>query len=130
MNMIARAMIEAPQYANDEARWQAVIDRDRRADGAFYFSVRTTGIYCRPSCAARRPRRDNVEFYATSNEAEQAGFRPCKRCRPNAAAANEHNEAVARACRLIAELRSCHGSRYLQRRLDCRRSTFTECSRR
>ena len=88
MNMIARTMIEAPQYANDEARWQAVIDRDRRADGAFYFSVRTTGIYCRPSCAARRPRRDNVEFYANSNEAEQAGFRPCKRCRPNAAAAN------------------------------------------
>jgi AraC family transcriptional regulator of adaptative response/methylated-DNA-[protein]-cysteine methyltransferase len=103
MNMIARAMTKAPLFANDEARWQAVIDRDSRADGAFYFSVRTTGIYCRPSCAARRPRRENVEFYATCNEAEHAGFRPCKRCRPNAAAANEHREAVARACRLIAQ---------------------------
>jgi AraC family transcriptional regulator, regulatory protein of adaptative response / methylated-DNA-[protein]-cysteine methyltransferase len=80
-----------------------VIDRDCRADGAFYYSVRTTGIYCRPSCAARRPRRENVEFHATCDEAERAGFRPCMRCRPKMAAANAHGEAVARACRLIAQ---------------------------
>jgi AraC family transcriptional regulator, regulatory protein of adaptative response / methylated-DNA-[protein]-cysteine methyltransferase len=103
MNMIARDMAKAPQFGSNEARWQAVIDRDCRADGAFYYSVRTTGIYCRPSCAARRPRRENVEFHATCDEAERAGFRPCMRCRPNLAAANEHGEVVARACRLIAQ---------------------------
>jgi AraC family transcriptional regulator of adaptative response/methylated-DNA-[protein]-cysteine methyltransferase len=90
--------------ATDEGRWQAVLRRDRAADGAFYFSVRTTGVYCRPSCAARQPRRENVRFHATPAEAERAGFRPCKRCRPNEAAPAERNAAmVAKACRLIEE---------------------------
>jgi uncharacterized protein len=70
-------------YSSDEARWEAVRRRDRAADGVFYCSVRTTGVYCRPSCAAR-PRRENVSFHATAAEAERAGFRPCKRCRPTA----------------------------------------------
>ncbi|WP_456237165.1 bifunctional DNA-binding transcriptional regulator/O6-methylguanine-DNA methyltransferase Ada [Acidiphilium iwatense] len=86
----------------DDARWIAVKRRDASADGHFYYAVRTTGVYCRPSCAARLPRRENVSFYATRAEAEQAGFRPCKRCRPgDAAQASRHAAAIARACRLI-----------------------------
>jgi AraC family transcriptional regulator, regulatory protein of adaptative response / methylated-DNA-[protein]-cysteine methyltransferase len=76
---------EPAAFSNDDARWEAVGRRDRSADGAFFCAVRTTGVYCRPSCAAR-PRRENVVFHATAAEAEQAGFRPCRRCRPGAAA--------------------------------------------
>jgi len=91
-------------FANDDARWTAVASRDRRADGEFYYSVATTGVYCRPSCAARRPRRENVRFHPTPAAAECAGFRPCKRCRPDGRGpAAEHAEAVAKACRLIEE---------------------------
>ena len=86
----------------DDARWLAVEGRDARADGRFYYAVRTTGVYCRPTCAARLPRRENVTFYATRAEAEKAGFRPCKRCRPDEASqAERHATAIARACRLI-----------------------------
>src|SRR5215475_8367538 len=93
-----------PSLFDDDARWKAVKRRDRAADGAFVYSVRTTGVYCRPSCAARLPRRDNVAFFRTCTDAERAGFRPCKRCRPNAPAlADVHAGAVARACRLIEE---------------------------
>jgi AraC family transcriptional regulator of adaptative response/methylated-DNA-[protein]-cysteine methyltransferase len=88
--------------ATDDARWQAVARRDRAADGVFYYSVLTTGVYCRPSCAARLPRRENVTFHATCAAAEAAGFRPCKRCRPNQASLAEHHASVvAKACRLI-----------------------------
>ena len=76
-------------FASDDARWEAVRRRDPVALGAFVYSVRTTGVYCRPSCPARLPRRENVRFHATGAEAEQAGFRPCKRCRPNATVAVE-----------------------------------------
>jgi AraC family transcriptional regulator of adaptative response/methylated-DNA-[protein]-cysteine methyltransferase len=79
-----------------------VQQRDRRADGVFYYSVRSTGVYCRPSCAARQARRENVRFHASPADAERAGFRPCKRCRPERQdAADAHAQAVARACRLI-----------------------------
>jgi AraC family transcriptional regulator of adaptative response/methylated-DNA-[protein]-cysteine methyltransferase len=89
---------------NDDARWRAVERRDRAADGTFVYSVRTSGVYCRPSCAARLPRRENVAFHATCAEAERAGFRPCKRCRPNEPAlADQQAAAIARACRLIEE---------------------------
>jgi AraC family transcriptional regulator, regulatory protein of adaptative response / methylated-DNA-[protein]-cysteine methyltransferase len=102
--------------ADDEVRWSAVERRDRTADGAFVYSVRTTGVYCRPSCAARRPRRENVAFHATCADAERAGFRPCKRCRPNAPAlAEEHAAAVARACRLIEEAEETPGLAVLAR---------------
>ena len=91
-----------PSFASTDDRWAAVVGRDRRADGAFYYSVRTTGVYCRPSCAARRARRENVRFHATCQEAEAAGFRPCRRCRPHERALAEHHAAaVAKACRLI-----------------------------
>jgi AraC family transcriptional regulator of adaptative response/methylated-DNA-[protein]-cysteine methyltransferase len=89
---------------DDDGCWRAVQQRDRAADGTFVYSVRTTGVYCRPSCAARLPRRENVKFHATCAEAERAGFRPCKRCRPNAPAlAEAHATVVARACRLIEQ---------------------------
>jgi AraC family transcriptional regulator of adaptative response/methylated-DNA-[protein]-cysteine methyltransferase len=71
-------------FASDNARWDAVRRRDPAANGAFLCCVRTTGVYCRPSCSARQPRRENVVFHATCADAEEAGFRPCKRCRPNA----------------------------------------------
>jgi len=87
---------------DDEERWEAVKRRDRSADGTFFYSVLTTGVYCRPSCAARLPRRENVRFHATREAAERAGFRPCKRCKPDAEGlAEQHAAAVAKACRLI-----------------------------
>jgi AraC family transcriptional regulator of adaptative response/methylated-DNA-[protein]-cysteine methyltransferase len=89
-------------YATDQERWEAVVRRDRSADGEFYYSVRTTGVYCRPSCASRLARRENVRFHLNCADAERAGFRPCKRCRPGAPALDEqHAAAVAKACRLI-----------------------------
>src|SRR5258706_16242901 len=67
-----------------EARyWKATLARDGRADGAFFFAVKSTQVYCRPSCPARRPLRKNTLFFSTRREAEQQGFRPCRRCKPN-----------------------------------------------
>src|ERR1700757_3345937 len=63
--------------------WQATLARDTRADGAFFFGVKSTQIYCRPSCPARRPLRKNTLFFPTRREAELQGFRPCRRCKPN-----------------------------------------------
>src|ERR1700747_975151 len=71
-----------------DPRWDAVIARDAKQDGQFVFAVSTTGVYCRPSCAARRPRRENVQFFSRPEAAEQAGFRACLRCRPKAASGN------------------------------------------
>jgi AraC family transcriptional regulator of adaptative response/methylated-DNA-[protein]-cysteine methyltransferase len=89
-------------YATDDQRWAAVCARDHAADGAFYYSVRSTGVYCRPSCPSRAPRRANVAFHASCLEAEAAGFRPCLRCRPTEPPLAERQAAaVARACRLI-----------------------------
>lgn len=89
-------------FAGDAERWAAVQRRDRTADGEFFYSVSTTGVYCRPSCAARLPRRENVRFHDSAAAAEHAGFRPCKRCRPDAAGLGErHALAIAKACRLI-----------------------------
>jgi AraC family transcriptional regulator of adaptative response/methylated-DNA-[protein]-cysteine methyltransferase len=91
-------------FRNDDERWEAVCRRDRAADGALYYAVRTTGVYCRPSCSSRQPRRENVEFHATPTAAEAAGFRPCKRCKPTAQGlAERHAAVVAKACRLIEQ---------------------------
>jgi len=91
-----------PVFTSDADRWAAVQGRDARADGQFFYSVRTTGVYCRPSCAARLARRENVAFHASAAAAERAGFRPCKRCRPTEATLEQrHAAAVARTCRLI-----------------------------
>nr|WP_298682512.1 methylated-DNA--[protein]-cysteine S-methyltransferase [uncultured Dongia sp.] len=67
-----------------DPRWQAVLARDASADGGFYYSVKTSGVYCRPSCKARPARPENVAFHETRLAAEEAGFRPCKRCKPDA----------------------------------------------
>ena len=100
--MDVRAVTAPPPTADDASRWAALAARDARADGSFVYSVRTTGVYCRPSCPARAARPENVAFHATCAEAEAAGFRACLRCRPNAPAlAARRAEAVARACRTI-----------------------------
>ncbi len=94
----------SPPVSTDDERWHAVERRDSAADGRFNYAVLTTGVYCRPSCASRRPNRDNVRFFASPAEAERAGFRPCKRCRPKEAGLAERQAAaVAKACRLIEE---------------------------
>lgn len=101
---IAAAAIALGRFGRDEDRWAAVVHRDTRADSVFYYSVRTTGVYCRPSCAARLARRENVRFHSTTAEAEAAGFRPCKRCRPNEQPLSMRRAlAIAKACRLIEE---------------------------
>ncbi|HSB61106.1 MAG TPA: Ada metal-binding domain-containing protein, partial [Vicinamibacteria bacterium] len=85
----------------DEARWRAVLARDAGQDGAFVFAVRSTGIYCRPTCPARRPLRANVRFYPAPDAAERAGFRACRRCHPRSAAGDPRPAWVGRICRLI-----------------------------
>lgn len=89
---------KAPPAIDAAAAWQAVLDRDRGSDGRFVLAVVTTGIYCRPSCPARRPLRRNVRFFPDPDAAEAAGFRPCRRCRPRAAAPDPAGE-LARAAR-------------------------------
>jgi AraC family transcriptional regulator of adaptative response/methylated-DNA-[protein]-cysteine methyltransferase len=85
-----------------DPRWASVLAKDPAADGRFYYAVKTTGVYCRPSCPARPARPENVGFHATCEEAEAAGFRPCKRCRPNQASrAADHAAIVTEACRLL-----------------------------
>ena len=83
-------------------RWQAVLARDRRCDGAFVYAVRSTGIYCRPSCASRRPRRTQVTFYPIPEAAEREGYRACKRCHPADAAVDPAVALVREAARAIA----------------------------
>lgn len=93
--------MESPPTEFDP-RWQAIVNRDAHADGEFYYSVRTTGVYCLPSCKSRLPKRQNIRFHRTCQEAEAAGFRPCKRCRPDIdrpEAAHAHR--IAAACRAI-----------------------------
>jgi AraC family transcriptional regulator of adaptative response/methylated-DNA-[protein]-cysteine methyltransferase len=87
-----------------EACWAAVLARDGGADGRFFYAVTTTGIYCRPGCASRLPRREHVRFFAEAAAAEAAGFRPCKRCRPaESSAAARHLAAIERACALLRD---------------------------
>src|SRR5262245_24897734 len=83
---------------DDEARWAAVVMRDRSHDGKFFYSVASTGVYCRPTCPSRLAHRVNVRFYDTRADAEAAGYRPCKRCRPDQPAlAEQHAAKIAHA---------------------------------
>ena len=85
-----------------DPRWAAVLARSAAADGSFWYSVQSTGVYCRPGCAARTPRPENVRFHASCEAAENAGFRPCQRCKPQQTSAQAHHaEWVTQACRLI-----------------------------
>src|SRR5450759_2000581 len=97
-----------PSYAvtmqtqlQNENHWQQVMARDARQDGRFVFAVRTTGVYCRPSCPSRRPRRDSVEFFPDPREAERAGYRACLRCKPTEISAQA--QFVTRARQLLDE---------------------------
>ncbi len=86
----------------DDPRWAATVARAAQADQSFLYSVKTTGVYCRPSCAARLARPENLQFHLTREDAENAGFRPCKRCKPNQPWAAEQNaKKIAQVCRLI-----------------------------
>lgn len=86
----------------DDEKWRTVLAKDASADGRFFYSVKTTGVYCRPSCPSRTALRKNVAFYETADQAEKAGFRPCKRCWPKGPDTSAlHEAAVAKACRHI-----------------------------
>jgi AraC family transcriptional regulator, regulatory protein of adaptative response / methylated-DNA-[protein]-cysteine methyltransferase len=90
------------RFGHDEERWEAVCARDPAAEGAFYYAVQTTGVYCRPTCPSRLPRRENASFYDSCAAAEHAGFRACRRCRPDEPTLAERQGIVVReACRVI-----------------------------
>lgn len=97
-------METTPTFADEERRWRAVVERDPAAEGAFCYAVTTTGVVCRPGCPSRLPKREHVRFFDTYQEAADAGFRPCRRCRPDATPpGQEVKEAIVRACRRIQE---------------------------
>lgn len=91
--------------ADEERCWNALLSRDAALDGLVFFGVRSTGIYCRPICPARKPRREHVAFYGSAADAERAGFRPCLRCRPREAGRDPQLELVARVCGYLDERR-------------------------
>jgi len=98
MQSLARAIFPTRMKSSeldDSTAWESVLRRDPSADARFLYGVTTTGIYCRPSCPSRRPKRDNVAFFSSAEAAERAGFRACQRCRPDRA--KEPNHAVERA---------------------------------
>jgi len=100
--MADRPKQECP--AERDPRWQALVSRDRASDGKFVYSVKTTGVYCRPSCAARLARPENVRFHDSCAEAERAGFRSCKRCKPDQLSmAERHAATIAGLCRMIEQ---------------------------
>src|SRR3954471_16762123 len=87
----------------NDPRWAALRTRDARADGSFVYSVKTTGVYCRPSCAARPARPENVAFHATNADAERAGFRACKRCKPEQPPRAEREAALTASLCSLSE---------------------------
>ena len=93
-----------PTAPAQDLRWASIVARDSNADGTFYYSVSTTGVYCRPSCGARLARPEHVRFHPTRKAAEQAGFRPCRRCKPDQPSlVEQHAARVTDACRLIEQ---------------------------
>src|SRR5437016_8433819 len=103
--MNLKSPTEVADPVDSRRRWEAVATRDVAADGAFVYAVRSTGIYCRPSCASRRPRRDRVMFFDTAAAAERAGYRACRRCRPDAEPViDSWTEKIRRACVYLANV--------------------------
>ncbi len=99
-------MTDKSTFTTEARRWQAIVARDPAAEGAFWFAVTTTGVYCRPTCRSRQPLRKNVRFFDSPEAAEGAGFRPCKRCQPRQATPAmdvEHAQAIEQACALIRD---------------------------
>jgi len=104
MDMMQKAKAARAAATEADPRWARVLARDKSADGRFWYSVATTGVYCRPSCPSRTANPKNVGLHATLAEARATGFRPCKRCNPDGPSLDDENAAiVARACRLIEE---------------------------
>lgn len=103
MTSLASTTRRINRNIRQDPRWAAILARDPAADGTFFYSVRTTGVYCRPSCAARRPLRENVRFHAACADAEEAGFRPCKRCRPDQPSSGDRQAAVVAICRYVEQ---------------------------
>jgi AraC family transcriptional regulator of adaptative response/methylated-DNA-[protein]-cysteine methyltransferase len=102
MEIMSSKVQSAMKAAERDPRWRAVASRDPSYDGQFVYAVSTTGVYCRPSCAARLAKPENVRFFSSCAEAEQAGFRPCKRCRPDRPGlAQERAAMVEEVCRFI-----------------------------
>ena len=109
MSSVAHTIVDIAAMPEPEERefwraryWEAVTDRERRMDGLFFYAVVTTGVYCRPSCPSRRPKRSNVLFFQKREAAERAGYRPCRRCRPESVTAvDPQTEKVERICRYI-----------------------------
>jgi AraC family transcriptional regulator of adaptative response/methylated-DNA-[protein]-cysteine methyltransferase len=97
-----RSTTQSAEAAIDP-RWNAVLSRDATRNGEFVFAVSSTGVYCRPSCAARRPRRENVEFFLGPEQAERAGYRACLRCRPKSISGNSPSDSVKAICRFIEQ---------------------------
>jgi AraC family transcriptional regulator, regulatory protein of adaptative response / methylated-DNA-[protein]-cysteine methyltransferase len=111
--------VNATEQLNEAARWTAVLAHDRMADGTFVYAVRSTGVYCRPSCPSRRPRRDRVAFFEAPADARAAGFRACKRCNPDAPAhaADPWADRIRRACVYLANVDGHPALATLARRL-------------
>ena len=86
--------------SEDAQRWKAVLEHNCGRDGEFVYAVSTTGVYCRPSCPSRRPRREKVEFFPLPEQAEHAGYRACLRCRPKSVTGNPQADGVKAICRL------------------------------
>src|SRR3974390_915233 len=98
-------MMNAAHAKSDDTRWKAVLARDARANGDFVYAVSSTGIYCKPSCASRRPRRDRVVFFDAPDDAERAGYRACRRCKPDqVAAVDPWLDKIRRACVYLANV--------------------------
>lgn len=92
------------KYVTDDERWQALVDRDPEADGAFIYCVTSTKVYCRPTCSARLALRSNIVYFDTMKEAVAAGYRPCRRCNPDVSEMNSQRRAVGSVCNLIHSL--------------------------
>jgi len=101
MQNSAMEPIKNEENLSEEDKWRSVLTRDHTYDGIFVYAVRSTGIYCRPSCPARRPKLEHVVFFSNTQDAEQSGFRPCKRCRPRDIGASPQVELVKRVCQYI-----------------------------
>src|SRR5215470_7661091 len=103
LTSVSRAPQQRIKVTSDDTLWQAVLARDGTSDGKFVFAVSSTGVYCRPSCPSKRPRRENVTFFRHAGEAEGAGFRECLRCRPRSIAGNPRQALIKSVCRYIEQ---------------------------
>jgi AraC family transcriptional regulator of adaptative response/methylated-DNA-[protein]-cysteine methyltransferase len=104
ISTLAQQHKRAPSSAADDPRWARIVARDKTADGHLWYSVVTTGVYCRPSCPSRTANPKNVQLHDSLESAKATGFRPCKRCNPEGLSTDVENAAlVAKACRLIEE---------------------------